>query len=238
MLEPEDEQPRRLFERERVAHLGREMHRLHGDAQPTAGHVALVHQVGEHAFDTEPRNGRGELTAQATRVDSVDVPCRIHQRPTSEPRIERETRLDQALVFGAFPRAPRAAHGADGTEADAWSTGIESRERQHDVPRLEICGLAQLGGWQASCLHPEHGQVTARVAPLNRGRHIPAVRERDGDTFVAPDRGVRGDDQSVTPMHARGGDARSSMHRDDAARCMLYRCGQLIGKVHECTASA
>jgi hypothetical protein len=80
---------------------------------------------------------------------------------------------------------------------------------------------------------PEDREVGGRIAPLQGSADALAVRQRDGDILVAAHGSVRGDHESVSPMHSGGGELRSGVHGDDALRSTLHRASKLIREVDQ-----
>ncbi len=132
--------------------------------------------------------------------------------------------IDRAAAL-ALPGATDEAGDAVAGDRPA----LMPADGEDEMPRAERGDSAGRRRRQAVRREAQHGDVSARIAPGERGRDAPPVGQGDGDVVVALERLFGGNEDARAPMDGAGRAAPAAMDGDDAARGGLDERGEAVG---------
>src|SRR5207247_9573857 len=103
-------------------------------------------------------------------VDAEDRGVRGNEGPAPQAGVDGEVGLDPEVDFAPLPGAPLAARGADRAEGGSRAAVPGAAEGENQMPGAERRRVAEGCGGQLAGGDAEHGEVSAGVAALERGR--------------------------------------------------------------------
>ena len=171
----ETSSPPSLSMAEPGAHLLLEPYRLHGGTEIAPADVTVTGQVIDdpvHRFD---RQRGGVRPAQPAGVDSQHPPRGVHQRASTESRIEVDVTLQQPVDLASAPGPPGAGDDTHRAERGAGAGLVQPGERERQVAGLERRGIPEGRDREGAARDPEDREVGGRIASL-QGRRRCAFR--------------------------------------------------------------
>src|SRR5437660_3370489 len=134
------------------------------------------------------------------------------------------------IQTASAPGAPFSAQAPDDSRASHQITAPGTCQRQNQVPELERGSVAEIGdGETALILQLQHGQISARIPPNNRGPKRLAWFHSHPDIILAADRVIRCNHYSLSPLDAAGIHSMPCVDGNYRSADLLRRRGEFVG---------
>ena len=185
---------------------------LHGDAQVSAGHIAIVDEVGDHTDHIVNGDGEADALDGGAGVggsgilgggDADDLALRIKQGAAGVARVDGGIGLDHAddgIVRGDLPvDTAYVTHGLGGGQG---AQGIA--DGNHHVADVQLRAAADGGGAQAGSVHLQHRQVIGGVEADDLGGILIAAVQHHADLRAALHHMVIGDHIAILRQDKAG----------------------------------
>src|SRR2546422_6055349 len=129
------------------------------------------------------------------------------------------------------PGAPFSAQAPDDSRAGHQITAPGTCQRQNQVPELEPGSVTEIGdGETALILQLKHGQIGARIPPSERGPKRLARFHSYPNIVLAPDRVIRSDHHSLSPLDAAGIHSMPRVDGNYRSADLLRGRGEFVGQ--------